>query len=127
MRGEYAGRFGLVYGALAVYGVAAIAAFFIILSLPRPDVHQQDLKPLATKAQLQQVAGDQDLVAQCEANLTQQVDNAGGKVRTYSNPKVTHLKNKALVKVKLTADIYTGVVTCSFGKSNWQLSNVTAA
>ena len=56
---------------------------------------------------VKEASGDQNLAAQCEANLTQQLNQAGGSLtKPYKLVKSTHKGNKATVSVKVTADIY---------------------
>lgn len=120
----YKERFGLIYGALAfvvlLAGLGAYKAFSI--RSPSHVAHQSDIAALAE--QVKAVAGDQDLIAQCEANITQTVKNNYGQVRGYTVLKVYNKGSQRIVKLKVGSTIYDGTLYCSFHKSNWQLLNV---
>lgn len=111
-----------LYVALAAVGCLALAVAAIGLVLPVPPQHMAKLKDLAV------VAGDQNLIAQCEANITQTVNNNYGTVISpykFVSQKVKG--NDTVVTVYLHSTLYTGRLACSFHKSNWQISGVKPA
>ena len=110
-------NFAAAYAALgAAVCAIAVATFAVYQAGAQPDV----------KKAVAEVAGSQNLVALCEASITQQVQQSYGTVQGYANPRVSQHGDKATVKVTLRSDVYTGRVACSFDRSNWQLSNVQA-
>ena len=102
---------------LAVGAVLATADHFKLADLRR-DV-------LGAKAAASAVAGEQNIIALCEASITNSIDSNAGIVGGYSHPTVTQHGNKANADVTVSSTIYNGRLECSFTKSNWQIQNVT--
>jgi hypothetical protein len=116
-------RFGVAYGALITALIAAVIATVVVFSIPK--------SPSTTKivqAVSPAVAGDQNLIAMCEANITSSVTSNLGTVGGYSKPVVEHKgANDASVTVTLKSDIYSGRLVCTFHKSNWNVDQVQPA
>lgn len=69
--------------------------------------------------------GEQNLYSLCEADVVQAVLGSGGTM----SGKIDHVgvkidKTTATVKVRIKSDIYSGGITCTYSKSNWQSQGI---
>jgi hypothetical protein len=112
-------RLGAIYALLGVALLAALAMGVLGLVLPKPPVTKTDVAKAVNA-----VAGEQNLYAICEANITSSVTQAGGTLGGYKHVSIKTSKNGAKVTVKLTSDVYVGNLTCDMAKSNWSVAQV---
>ena len=112
-------RLGAIYALLGVVLIAALTFGILGMFLPKAPVTKQDV----AKA-VDAVAGEQNLYAICESNITSSVTQAGGTLGGYKHVKIKTSKNGAKVTVKLTSNVYVGNLTCDMAKSNWSVAQV---
>jgi len=120
-------KFAFVYGVLAMVVVVSwVATAWMVThpyKLPKDVVKKPDLA-----AAVKSAAGDQNLVAQCEASITGTVNSNGGTVdKPYKLVSVKTKGDDSDVVVVLTSSVYNGKLDCSFHKSNLQLQQVKPA
>jgi len=113
-------KYGWAVGVLVVALAASAFAAVKVETLPNK---------IATQANVASVAGDQNLVAYAESEVTQSIESAYGTVQSYDNKKAkvvyTDGGNTAYVHIYVTSDVYTGTVTVVFHKSNWNAQKIS--
>ena len=115
----------ILFGILAVLPYVGLALVWNHV----PSKVKTDLRQVQAKVHAAEIraAGDQNLAAMCEANITQQVQSAYGQVtKPYrlisvkQGPKPDEVK----VTVLLISSVYSGNLTCTMHKSNWNIEQV---